>query len=148
MSGSPRRLWLFTALGSMLAMVQCSADGECTELDCDNQAVVTFPAGLVSGAYDLIIASEGRMIGARCLDPSAPETGDNPPGLTCDANGYELIDDSLANSRSVMVTIIDVDSGDPLVEQSEVILNAVGEEQPNGPDCPPTCYIRNGRLLP
>jgi hypothetical protein len=143
-----QRWWWPCALGSALSLVQCATSSECTEVDCNDEAVVTYPAGLVSGAYDLILASEGAMLGARCLDPTAPETMDNPSGVSCDAMGFELTgDEALANRRTVQVTIIDVMSGETLAEGVEVILNAVDEDQPNGPGCPPTCYIRNGRLL-
>jgi hypothetical protein len=137
---------LLAALGPLFVVPSCNAEGGCTELDCDHESVVTFPPGLVSGAYDLVISAGGRTLGARCLDPSAPETADNPTGLTCDAEGYELLGDALANERSVSVTIIDVDTEEVLADTVEVILNAVGEDQPNGPGCPPTCFVRNGRL--
>jgi hypothetical protein len=130
----------------LLGLVQCVSERECTLAECVHEAVVTYPAGLVTGAYDLVIASDRDTLTARCSDPTAPEAAENPEGLTCDGMGYVLHDDA-ANTHSVHLTIIDVATGEVLVDQVEVVLATVEERYPNGPDCGGACYVRNGRLL-
>lgn len=124
----------------------CTSEPACTEIGCESEAIVTFPAGLVSGAYDLVLEGEGPAVSARCLDPSAPETAENPEGLECDASGFRLTGD-LANEREVVVTVIPYVDGEPGEPVSESVrLDAVEELTPNGPDCPPLCVVRNGQL--
>jgi len=107
---------------------------------------VTFPAGLLTAPYDLTLTpADGPPLSARCSDPGAPELADNAEGLTCSATGFELVGDA-ARSRSVRVTVTDADTGDVLIDGVEVRLDAVDEVQPNGPGCPPTCFVRNGQL--
>jgi hypothetical protein len=142
------RALLVPALGWALAGPGCTSAGTtCTDAGCESEAIVTFPAGLVSGAYDLVLEGEGQSATARCLDPGAPEAAENPPGLTCTAQGFELVG-SLANERELVVTIVPYDTsgeaGDPVTET--VRLDAVDEITPNGPDCPPLCVIRHGQL--
>lgn len=124
----------------------CAGESACTEIGCESEAIVTFPAGLVSGAYDLVLEGEGPAVTARCLDPSAPETAENPEGLECDTAGFRLRGD-LANQRELVVTVIPYVDGEPGEPVSEPVrLDAVEEITPNGPDCPPLCVVRNGQL--
>jgi hypothetical protein len=119
----------------------------CTQAGCESEAVVTFPAGLVSGAYDLVLEGEGETATARCLDPSAPETADNPEGIDCDAQGFTIMGHPLANERELVVTVIPYVNGEPGDPVSETVrLDAVEEITPNGPDCGPVCVIRNGQV--
>jgi hypothetical protein len=134
-------------LGLLSILAGCGAGNDpCTEIGCDHLAVVTFPAGFVDGPYDLVLRRDAQTSAARCADPSAPETADNPAGLTCDLLGFTLEGHSLDNARSVFVTVIRVADDETLVDDVEVRLDAVGEERPNGPDCDPICFIRNGQL--
>lgn len=135
------------ALGATLAAPACTAGLECTQVGCEHEAVATYPSGLVSGPYDLYLDGQTDMIVARCNDPSAPEAAENPEGLTCDSGGFMLVGHPLANERSVRLTIIDPMTEEVLVENVEVFLDAVDEIRPNGPDCPPVCYVRNGALI-
>lgn len=121
----------------------CAVDSGCTEIDCNHEAVVTFPPGSVSGAYTLELRGDFETAIARCLDPSNPETADNPSGLTCDAFGFTLEGHPLANEREVLVTVTP-DEGDGF--SVPVRLEAVDELTPNGPDCPPVCFVRNGQV--
>lgn len=124
----------------------CTSEPACTEIGCESEAIVTFPASLVSGAYDLVLEGEGPTVTARCLDPSAPETAENPEGLECDASGFRLHGE-LANEREVVVTVIPYVDGEPGDAVSESVrLDAIEEITPNGPDCPPLCVVRNGQL--
>ncbi len=129
----------------LLVATACTGTTTCTDAGCENEAVVTFPPSLVSGAYDLLLDGDMGSATIRCLDPGAPETQENPAGITCDAQGFTLLGHSLANARSLRVTIIPVDE-DPVIENEEVRLEAVDERNPNGPDCPPTCFVRNGQV--
>lgn len=138
----------FAASAAMSTVLGCGAgSGACTEVGCEHEAVVTFPPALVEGPYDLVLRGEAETATARCADPGAPETADNPAGLTCDLSGFTLTGHPLANVRSVFVTVVRVEDGEMLVDDVEVRLDAVGMEQPNGPDCEPVCFIRNGQLL-
>lgn len=133
------------ALGVLVLLGGCASD-DCTELGCDNEATVTYPAGFVDGPYDLVLEGEFGSLQARCNDPTSPEAADNPPEVECDAASFRLVGHDLANARTLRVTIID-DVGNELAAGREVILNVVEESQPNGEGCPPICFVRTGRLL-
>lgn len=138
----------FAASAAMSTVLGCGAgSGACTEIGCEHEAVVTFPPALVDGPYDLVLRGEAETATARCADPGAPETADNPAGLSCDLSGFTLTGHPLANVRAVFVTVVRVEDDETLVDDVEVRLDAVGMEQPNGPDCEPVCFIRNGQLL-
>lgn len=143
----PRLLARAALLVTLAGLVPaCAGETACTELGCESEAIVTFPAGLVSGAYDLVLEGEGPTVAARCLDPSAPETAENPEGLECDAGGFQLHGD-LANQRELVVTVIPYVDGEPGEPVTDTVrLDAVEEITPNGPDCPPLCVVRNGQL--
>lgn len=124
----------------------CTESSDCTALDCVSEAIVTFPAGLVTGPYDLVLEGEGQSATARCND-SAADTLDNPEGLRCDAQGFTLEGHPLANEREVVVTVIPEIEGEPGEPVTEAVrLEAIEEVTPNGPDCLPLCVIRNGQL--
>lgn len=130
----------------VLAVPACG-DQECMLLGCVDRTIVTLPGGLVSGPYDLVVMSLQETLTARCLDPGAPETMNNPPGLECDAAGFTLEDHPLARERSVRVTVVDVATDELLVDGVEVTTVVTEEMRPNGVGCPPTCYVRNGAVL-
>jgi hypothetical protein len=139
------------ALGVVSALsvplTACGGSDACTLLECDNVAIVTFPGGLVSGPYDLVVEDLGDSIVARCSDLGSPEAMENPPEIECDVGGFTLVGHDLANARSFRVSIIDVASDEVLVEGAEVFLTVAHTDQPNGPDCPPTCYERHGQVI-
>ncbi len=136
-------LRLLAAASVSLLLVSCDDSAACTEVGCENEAVVTLPAGLVAGPYELTLSNGSDSETYICNDQTrAPE---NPEGVSCDAAGFELIGSVFAARSSVFVTIVD-EAGDVLVERNEVTLQAVETVQPNGPDCEPTCVVRNGRL--
>ena len=138
---------LCAAVGAGAAALSCDSGQSCTEVGCDHEAVVTYPSGLLSAAYELTLSFPGvPPISARCADPGAPELADNPEGLTCDLSGFSLVGE-LAVHRDVIVQITDTETGEELVAGTEVRLEAVDELTPNGPDCPPTCFVRNGQLV-
>ncbi len=123
----------------------CAADLECTEVGCSNEAVVTFPSGLVRGPFTLTLSQGSEMESYACNDPQT--AAELPPEVVrCDAAGFELIDSSFAARSSVTVTLADPD-GNLIAGPTEVVLSSVETLQPNGPDCEPTCIIRNGRLI-
>ncbi|MEM6992893.1 MAG: hypothetical protein AAF721_20425 [Myxococcota bacterium] len=136
---------LITVLATTV-LSSCDGSAACTEIGCDHQAVVTFPAGLVAAAYDIALSfPDGNTLSARCSDPGAPELADNPEGLSCDLGGFELIGDE-ASARSVVVTITATETGDVLLAPTEVRLEFTDEVRPNGPDCEPVCFVRNGQV--
>lgn len=146
-----RRLgWLRSApLVPTLAwlLAGCDAGSTCGTAECEPEAVVTFPAGLVAGAYDLVLEGEGETVTVRCLDPGAPETAENPAGIRCDAQGFTLEGHPLANERELVVTVIPLGGEEPSDPVSEAVrLEAIEEVTPNGPGCPPLCVVRNGQL--
>lgn len=135
-----------TMLSVMVALLPgCTSTTACSQADCQSEAIVTFPPNLVSGAFDLVIDGD-ESVTLRCLDPSAPETADNPDGITCNAQGFTIDGHPLANEREVLVIVIPTDGSE---EQSALVrLDAIETITPNGPDCPPTCVLRNGRFEP
>ncbi len=138
-----RRL-LLTVL-STLPLACASSQETCTELGCENSARVNY-GQLISGPYDLVILAEGETVMARCNDPDALETADNPDNLRCNANGFDVDGGLLAGASSMFITIIDVATGDALFQNNEVLLSVVGQNTPNGPDCDPICVDRAGSL--
>lgn len=138
-----RTTWPLFALLLLALPAGCASSQSCTEIGCDHEAVVTYPAGLVSGAYSLVLRGDTEMLTARCLDPGSEEAAENPEGLSCDASGFTLLGIDMANEREVVVTIIP-DEGDEV--SAEVRLEAIDEITPNGPDCPPVCFVRNGQV--
>jgi hypothetical protein len=129
------------------ALPAACADVECTEIGCTDRAVVSFPPELIDGPFDLLIQSELGSVQARCLQAPPPEGPENSPGLACDQEGFELDESDVASAREVQVTITDVDTGEVLAEAILVHLDVVEEHRPNGPDCEPICFERNGQLL-
>ena len=141
------------AVGSLVAVWALVLAGggacattDCTEIGCSDHAVVSFPFDLIDGPYDLVVQTELGTLMARCLQPGAPEAEQNSPELSCDAMGYEVDGGMVASAREAVVTITDVDTGEVLADGIAIDLNVVDEQQPNGPDCPPTCFVRNGEL--
>jgi hypothetical protein len=129
---------------SMSATGGCATD-ECTEMGCDNSVRVDYEPGLVTGPYDLLVNGDNGSLTGRCEDPGAPEAEANPDGLFCDNRGFVIESGPLATSVfEVYVTIVDVDSGDSIVENCLVALTAGEAQTPNGPNCPPTCYEHTG----
>ncbi|HET6585243.1 MAG TPA: hypothetical protein VFG69_17415, partial [Nannocystaceae bacterium] len=133
----------------VLAPVAGAACGteECTAFECSDRAIVSYPADLVDGAYDLVIESDLGSVQSRCLAAAPPEGPENSPGLSCDKEGFQLDDTVVASAREIRVTITDVDTGDVLAAGERVDLDVVAEDEPNGPGCSPVCYERNGQLL-
>lgn len=129
-----------------LVSAACGSE-ECTAFECSDRAVVSFPHDLVDGAYDLVVESDLGTVMSRCLGAPDPDGPENSPGVTCDADGFQLDETVVASARDVRVTITDVDTGDLLAEGVDVALDVVAEEEPNGPGCTPVCYERNGQLL-
>lgn len=121
-------------------------DDSCTEIACSDTSVVSLPPGLVEGPYDLEVVAGDSTLRARCLQPASPEAAENSPELDCDASTFEITAEAGTSVREVRVTIIDVDTEETLAAAVTVALDAIGEEQPNGPDCPPVCFVRNGAL--
>lgn len=137
---------VWAAVCGVVLATGCAGSGQCTEATCEHEAVVTYPAGLLSGPYDLTLSFAGLPeLTSRCSDPGAPELADNPEGVTCDLAGFQLTGE-IAGQRTVSVQLLDVPSGEVIVAGSEVRLEAVGESRPNGPDCDPVCFVRNGSL--
>lgn len=134
-------LWLST-------VVACAAcvDDACTEIACEDSSVVGLPVGLIDGPYDLEVVAGDVTYRARCLQPASPEAAESSPELDCDAATFELRSAAGTSTREIRVTITDVDTEMLLVEGASVMLDSVGEETPNGPDCPPICFVRNGAL--
>jgi hypothetical protein len=121
------------------------ADQECTEIGCEDSSQVSFPIGLVNAPYDLTIVAEVGMFTARCLQPSAPEADANPPELKCDRMGFTITGGDFARMRELQITVVDVETEAVLASDS-VDAGVVEELTPNGPDCPGSCFVRNGEL--
>ncbi len=135
------------ALVSLAAGLSGCAGTECSQLDCSDHAIVSLPLDLVDGAYDLVVESEHGTLVARCLQAPPPEGPANSPELSCTATEFEIDEGDVASAREIRVTITDVDTGEVLAEAVDVTLEVAMEITPNGPDCEPICYERNGQLL-
>jgi len=138
------RTWLALACLA-LGGTSCSDTGaSCTEVGCSNEAVVTYPGGLVSGPYNLTLQNSGQSETYACNDPQT--AAELPPEVDCNAGGFELADSEFGARSTVTVTITDPDEN-VIAGPTEVVLQAVETLQPNGPDCEPSCVIRHGRLM-
>lgn len=139
------RTW-FALACIVLSGASCSdaGGGSCTEVGCTNEAVVTFPGGLVSGPYNLTLQNGGQSETYGCNDPQT--AAELPAEVDCNGAGFELTNSDFGVRSTVTVTITDVDEN-PIAGPIEVVLEAVETVQPNGPDCDPTCFVRNGRLI-
>ncbi len=72
-----RVTWLLLASLLLLASIAgCAVSSSCTEADCEHEAIVTFPAGLVSGAYALMLES------VITEEEVKREAGNSPGGAT------------------------------------------------------------------
>jgi hypothetical protein len=140
----PSRSFLSLAIVSLL--VAC-ADDECTLIGCYDQSIVSLPAGLVEGPYDILITGTPTPLQARCLQPASPEAAENSPEIECSTTTFELNVAPGTSVREIQVTITDVDTEEVLAADVVVALDAVDESTPNGPDCPPICFVRNGALV-
>jgi hypothetical protein len=139
-------LRILPALG-LLPLLSGCVDDPCTELACSDSSVVSLPAGLLDGPYDLEITGTEPPLRARCLQPASPEAAENSPELECNASTFEITSPAGTSVREIQVTIVDVDTETTLAAAIPVALDAVGEDTPNGPDCPPLCFVRNGALV-
>ena len=126
-----------------LFVPSCDGTSACSEADCNNEAVVTFPAGLVSGPYNLTLSNGSDTETFACNDPQT--AAELPPEIDCNSSGFELTDSDFGLRSTVTITITDPDE-ELIAGPTEVVLQAVETLTPNGPDCDPTCIIRNGRL--
>lgn len=138
------RTWLALACLALGGISCSAAGGSCTEVGCSNEAVVTYPGGLVSGPYNLTLQNGGGSETYVCNDPQT--AAELPPEVDCNGSGFELTDSDFGSRSTVTVTITDLDEN-VLAGPAEVVLQAVETLQPNGPDCEPTCVVRNGRLI-
>jgi hypothetical protein len=126
--------------------MSCGTSEACTEIGCDDEASVGFPLGLVEGPYDLVVSGDGGTITARCNDPDAPEAESNPPELECDSRGFTLVGHDLARTNDLVVGVTLVETGEVAVDDVPVLLSTVETQEPNGPGCPPVCYVREGSV--
>ena len=138
---------LVALLAPLVLVVSGCGGTECTLIDCSDEAIVSLPMDLIDGPYDIVVESEHGTLVSRCLTAAPPEGPENAPELKCDATQFQIEDGPVASSREIRVTITDVDTGDVLADAVDVTLEVAMEIQPNGPDCEPTCYERNGQLL-
>lgn len=134
-------------LASLVASLASCGGTECSLVGCMDQAIVSLPPDLIEGPYDLVVESEHGTLVSRCLQAAPPEGPENSPSLSCDATQFEIEESDVASSRELRVTITDVATGEVLAEAVDVTMEVAMEIQPNGPDCEPTCYERNGQLL-
>jgi hypothetical protein len=139
-----RRVLLGILLTPILA---CDGIGTCTEVGCEHRAAVSFPPGTATGPFDLHVGDGIDMVSARCNDPEAEQDTEETSSLSCDSSGFTLTGHPLANARSLRVTVVDVHTGDAPIANAEVVLDVVDTLQPNGPNCEPTCFVRNGQIL-
>lgn len=137
---------LLVCLATSAVPLGCAGD-VCTQIGCEDIVEVRYQRA-ITGAYDLFVTGDSGSASARCNDRGSFEESQNPAFLTCDSAGFTILDGELTGStgRSVSVTIVDVDTDEPVVEGSSVPLSKDIVE-PNGPGCPPTCVQATGNVL-
>ena len=132
-----------------LSLAACAeTGGDCTEIGCESEAIVTFDA-TISEVYTLIIDYSSDVATARCNDPGSLLSQENPEWLNCNGAGFSYTGVA-ADEGDLIVTIFLDDSEQTPVCSNELVSMGVTEEgiiEPNGPDCLPICFERFGSLL-
>ncbi len=123
----------------------CSETSVCTEIGCSSVAEVSYGSITVNERYELTVDAAGQKVTVICLGDELDEPP--PEWLTCDAQGFTLQGPE-ADTTAVTVTLVVSSSGDVLIENELVSLVTEEVNQPNGPDCEPTCYERRGTVPP
>lgn len=139
-----RRLALLALLVASFAAASGGCGPEvCTEIGCSSVAEVSFGSRTLSEPYMLTITPNGPSVTALCLGPEGEEP--LPPAwLECDGRGFTITGSEADVLTVVGVTVVPVESGEALIANELVTLETQDIEQPNGPDCDPTCYVRGG----
>lgn len=129
----------------------------CTLVDCDDRLRITIvqhelePTAL--GDYDVLVHFQGgesvnlvcevTAEGGECHVPGEVDGGaPTGPSGGCAANGQLFV---TIRDSSERVTV-EVWSGDDLLGE-ELLEPEYDKNQPNGPDCPPTCYDGEALML-
>lgn len=138
-----RRLAALLTLPLLASSGSCVGSGVCTEIGCSSVAEVSFGSRTLAEPYTLSIAPNGTSVTALCL--GEPDDEPQPPAwLTCDGEGFTITGSEADLLTLVSVTVVPVASGEPTIANELVSLDTLEVDQPNGPDCEPTCYVRAG----
>ncbi len=134
------------ALASIL-LPGCLGGEGCTEIGCSSEATVVYSRAVGQGYWlDLEIGGESAL--ALCNAPPMPDMPENPEWLSCNASGFEIVGELAGNNSVLVLLYLDDDDQTVLASNADVSLatSPEGVQQPNGPDCEPTCYVRRGDL--
>jgi hypothetical protein len=138
---------LITAASIVLPLVAssggCLGSGACTEADCSSVIEVSYGSQVVNEPYELTIDPNGGKISVICLGEPTDEP-QPPEWLRCDANGFTITGSEADLLTSITVTVVPVATEEAVIANEFVSLLTDEVLQPNGPDCEPTCYTRNG----
>lgn len=124
-----------------LSLSGCAAEA-CTDAGCESTIRVDYGSITVNEPYVLSINPEGPTVSVTCLG-SGPDSEPPPDWIDCDANGFELVGE-FGSLTTITVAVVPVASQEPLIANALVPLTVVETLEPNGPDCPPACYVREG----
>lgn len=137
-----RRLPALLALALLpLSLEGCDAQA-CTEAGCESTIRVDYGSLTINEPYELSINPEGPTVSVTCLG-SGPDAEPLPDWIECDANGFELVGE-LGSLTTITVAVVPVATQEAVIANALVPLTVVETLQPNGPDCPPACYVREG----
>lgn len=141
------RIWASLLL--LAPLVACAGDTQCTEIGCESEATISYNGFAISGPYDLTVRLGSETYLVRCNDKGSMEELENPEFIDCDAGKFEIIGDE-ANHTSITVSIYDIENDESITANNSVALSVEpnGVLNPNGEDCPPTCFIRFGSVVP
>ncbi len=123
----------------------CVDSGACTEIGCTSTAVVSYGSMAVNEPYELTIDPNGNKISVICLGEPSDEP-QPPEWLSCDAGGFTITGSEADLLTVVSVTVVPIASGEATIANALVTLGTDQVDQPNGPDCEPTCYTRSGAV--
>ncbi len=141
-----RRLAMLALLVSSLAAAGGGCGPEvCTEIGCSSVAEVSYGSRTLAEPYLLTITPNGPSVTALCLGAEGEEPLP-PDWLACDGQGFTITGSEADLLTVVSVTVVPVESGEALIANELVTLDTLDIEQPNGPDCEPTCYVRSGTV--
>jgi hypothetical protein len=138
------------ALGLNLVLVfgssgACLDGGACTEIACESVATVSYGSMVVNEPYTLIINPDGVQIAVICLGEPSDEP-QPPEWLRCDADGFTITGSQADLLTAISVTVVPVATEEAVIASALVILSTDEVNEPNGPDCEPTCYTRSGAV--
>lgn len=140
------RFLAMTALAA-LAFVGCKSGPACTEIACTSQARVAYPMP-VAAPYGLAISVGGQSVVVEC--PAAGKAAGIGFVIDCDANGFllqtsrEFFGSAPVDTETLVIEFTITPTGASVI-RGKAEAPRGEKSQPNGPECPPTCWSRTAQ---